>query len=378
MTPKEYGVPASALPEVLMKSGVLVTEDGRVLWSRNSDDQRAMASLTKIMTAVVAMESAELDEEVEITGATRQVAYASGLYPLGAKLPLSELLGAMLVSSSNDAAVAIAVHVAGSEKEFTRLMNAKAEELGLGGTRFSNAHGLDAKGHYSTAADLAVLARYAMSKPEFRRIVALDKTRVPRGSGTVTVENTNPLIGRYEGANGVKTGMTDDAGYSLAASAKREGTQLYAIVLGTGSDSQRFRDAQELFDWGFAHFREQRLVTAGTVVGEAVVTDYLDVTVPAAVSSETTLAVFDLAGPLERSVSVSTVRAPVEKGQRIGVATFTQRGQVVATVPLVAVHAVEAPGVFERIGIAVVRAWRKFTGAGNQASHPNRERAVSC
>lgn len=378
MTPKRYGVPASVLPDLSMKAGVLVTEDGRVLWSRKPDDRRAIASITKVMSAVVAMEHAELDEMVVIPPAAPQVAYASGFLRVGREVPLSELLTAMLVRSGNDAAVAVAVHVAGSEKEFVKLMNAKAEELGLENTRFATSHGLDADGQHSTANDVAILARYAMGKPEFRRIVGMRKARVPHGSGSLTVESTNLLLGRYEGAIGVKTGMTNRAGYSMVAAANRNGTTLYAVVLGTADESRRVADAQELLDWGFAHFREQSLASQGTVVGEATVTDYLDVSVPAAVSRDTTLAVFDLAGPLERSVSVSSVQAPVEQGDRVGVATFTQRGQVVATVPLVAGTAVESPSLFERIRIALVRTWRRLTASAADTSLAPNTAELSC
>lgn len=378
MTPKEYGLPVSALPDVSMKTGVLVTEDGRVLWSRKADDRRAIASVTKVMSAVVAMENAELADEVVIPAAAPQVAYASGFLQVGRRLPLSELLTAMLVRSGNDAAVAVAIHVAGSEKEFVKLMNAKADELGLEETRFVNSHGLDQTGQYSSADDVAVLSRYAMGKPEFRRIVGVEEAEVPHGSGMLTVENTNVLVGRYDGATGVKTGWTNDAGYCVVSSASRDGTTLYAVILGAASEAQRFDDARDLLDWGFAHFREQHLASEGTVVGEAVVTDYLDMTVPAAVSSDTTVAVFDLAGPLERTVSVSDVRAPVAQGDRVGVATFTQRGQVVATVPLVAGATVEAPGLFQRIGIAIVRAWRRLADNDKKVSLTVGRAGVSC
>ncbi len=130
-------------------------------------------------------------------------------------------------------------------------------------------------------------------------------------------------------------------------------------MLGTGGEKARFADARELLDWGYAHYRPQRLASAGTVLGVSPVTDYLDTGVGGEVSEDATMPVLDLAGTIKRSVTMAPVAAPVEKGQRVGVATFTQGGRVVATVPLVATEPVEAPGLFERAWIALVRLWRR-------------------
>lgn len=370
-TASELKVPAAAMPQVGMRAGVLATEDGRILWARNDDARRAMASITKIMTAVVALERSDLDSIVTVPASAKTVGESTSFLRVGEKLPLSELLEALLVKSGNDAAITIANHVAGDEPRFVRMMNAKAVELGLDNTHYVNSHGLDQRGQYSSAEDLAVLARYAMSKPEFRKIVSEKYAFVDRTTGDPQrIENTNLLLGNYAGAVGVKTGWTSDAGYSVIAAAKRGSTLLYAVVLGTPSENQRFVQARDLLDWGFAHFREQKVSSAGTVLGEAVVEDYLDMTVPAEVSKDTSVTVLDLAGPIDRSVTVSAVRAPVSKGDKLGVVTYTQRGRVLASVPLVSVKDVKKPNVFQRIGIAIVRAWRRFTGGPNAAALP--------
>jgi serine-type D-Ala-D-Ala carboxypeptidase (penicillin-binding protein 5/6) len=361
--PSKLGVPKPALPDVGMRAGILATSDGRALWDRHPKSRRAIASITKIMTAVVAMEHAEPDEIVTVGRESLRVGESTSFLRLGQKLKLSELLEALLIKSGNDAAVATAVHVAGSEEQFVKLMNRKATELGLTGTHFANAHGLDAPGHYSTARDLAVLSRYAMSKPEFRRIVKKKRARVGSGRGSIKIENTNLLLGNYAGANGIKTGFTNDAGHSVVASARRGDIELVAVVLGTGSDVKRIREARALLDFGFAHFRPQRLASAGTVIGEAPVADYLDVTVPAAIATDTVVSVLDFAGPITRTVSVAAVEAPVSAGDRVGVATFTQHGKVIATVALHATRGVRKPNLFQRIGILFARAWRGLVGA---------------
>lgn len=358
----ELGVPRSALPDVSMKAGVLVTDDGRVLWARRSQDRRAIASITKVMTAVVAIENSEPHELVRIPRAAAEVGESTSYLKAGERLPMSELLEALLVPSGNDAAIAIATHVSGTEDAFVELMNQKAVQLGLTRTHFENAHGLDESGHYSTATDVSILVRYAMTKPEFRRVVRQKTAVIGTGGRADKVESTDMLLGNYPGANGVKTGWTSDAGFSVASSAERERIELKAIVLGTSSDLRRFKEARELLDFGFAHFRWQQLATQGSVIGEAVVTDYLDVRVPAAVSKDCSVTVFDIAGPISRSVKMVAVPAPVKAGQRVGVATFTQAGDVIATVPLVAVKDVPVPTPLQRIGIALVRAWRGLTG----------------
>lgn len=366
----EVGVPKAAMPDVQMKAGALVTEDGRVLWSRNADDKRAVASLTKIMTAVVALENSTPDEIVTVPRASAGVGESTSFLRVGEKLPMSEMLEALLVKSGNDAAFTVAAHVAGGEEEFARLMNEKARELGLTGTTFKNSHGLDATGHRSTAADLAVLARYAMTKPAFREVVGQKTARIGSGARAEKVQNTNLLIGNYDGANGVKTGWTGDAGYCVVVSSRRGDIELYAVVLGAPGELQRFRDAKTLLDFGFAHYRPQRIASSGTVIGEAPVAEYIDRAAPAAVSQDTTVSVFDLAGPITRTVSVARVQAPVDAGQRVGVARFTQNGTLVASVPLVATVAVPDPSPLQRVGIALTRAWLRLSGAADDDRGP--------
>jgi D-alanyl-D-alanine carboxypeptidase (penicillin-binding protein 5/6) len=321
-----------------------------------------MASITKIMTAVVAMERSDPDEIVTVTRESLRVGESSSFLRLGQKLKMSELLEALLIKSGNDAAVAIAVAVGGSEDGFVALMNKKAAALGLDRTHFENAHGLDARGHYSCARDLAVLSRYAMSKPEFRAIVKKKRARIGSGSRTTKVESTNLLIGNYSGANGVKTGFTSKAGYCVIASANRDDIELQAVVLGTNGELARFREARELLDFGFAHYRPQRLASAGSVIGEAPVADYLDLAVPAAVSRDATVPVLDFAGPIHRTLSMAVVDAPVHIGDKVGVASFTQQGEVIATLSLVATKDVKKPWIFQRVGIGFIRVWRSLTG----------------
>jgi D-alanyl-D-alanine carboxypeptidase (penicillin-binding protein 5/6) len=370
MAASKRGLSASALPDVTMRAGALVDGDGRVLWSRRETERRSMASITKVMTAVVALEHGDPNAMVTIPKASIQVGESTAFLRPGEKLPMDQVLQALLVKSGNDAAVALALNVAGSEDAFVKLMNEKAVELGLKDTHFANTHGLDAPGHYTTAADLAVLGRYAMTNPKFREIVGMKSVVIGSGKRKETLQSTDLLLGNYNGAMGIKTGFTDKAGYSVLSAAQRDGLMLYAVVLGTGSELQRFREARELLDWGFAHYRPQLLATAGTVVAEATVSDYLDRRVPAAISRDETVSVLDVSGPIVRTVTVSAMPAPVKRGQTVGVATFTQAGQMIARVPLVATQDVKRPNPFERLWIAAVRAWRKIVAPSQPPATP--------
>ncbi len=357
-TVSSLGSAKQAAPDVAMKAGLLVDGDGRVLWARDADSRRAMASLTKVMTAVVAMEHAELTDEVEVTSAATRVGESTSFLRAGDRFTMNEMLEALLVKSGNDAAVAIGLHISGSDAAFVDLMNAKATELGMTQTHFTNSHGLDAKDHRTSARDLATLARYAMSKPTFRSIVGMKTVTIGTGKRKETLPNTNILIGNYDGISGIKTGYTSDAGYCVVNSASRNDVELYAVVLATASETARFRDSRDLLDWGFAHYRPQSLATSGTVLAEAPVSDYLDVVVPAVVSQDSTIPVLDINGPITRTVTVSAVAAPVKAGQRVGVAKFTQKGRLIASLPLVSAVDVRKPNPLHRAWIGIVRAWR--------------------
>jgi len=321
-----------------------------------------MASLTKIMTAVVALEHSSLSDVVTVPRQAAIVGQSSAGLVAGEKLTMFELIEALLVKSGNDAAVTIAEHIGGSQPGFVAMMNRKASDLGLTNTHYANPHGLDASGHYTTADDLAVLTRYAMTKPAFRDVVRRSSVTIGTGKRRTKLQSTDELLGIYAGAMGVKTGNTNGAGYSVVSAAERGGVTLFAVVMGTKSDRERFIDAKALLDWGFGHYRPMRVADKGTVVAEATVSDYLDVTVPLAFSQDTTLAVLDVDGPIKRSVSVAPVRAPVNAGQTVGVATFRQGQRVIATIPLVATHRVKAPNLFEVAWIAVVRVWERVFG----------------
>jgi D-alanyl-D-alanine carboxypeptidase len=256
---------AAEPPDVSAVTWILYDDTfGRVLASDSPDARRAIASTTKIMTALVALQEADLDDLVLISEEADAVGESEiGLVP-GELWRLQDLLTALMIRSANDAAVAIAEHVGGSVEGFAELMNIEVRRLGLENTQFVNPHGLDEPGHYSSAADLLVIARRAMENPFFARTVQTEAARMPDdpdGRERVALA-TNALLETYPGAIGVKTGFTDNAQLTLVAAAERNDRRLYAVVLGS---EDHFADAAALLDYGFEEFGVVQLVAAGDV-----------------------------------------------------------------------------------------------------------------
>ncbi len=257
LPPPVEAFPVPAPPEVTARSWILYDDTyGITLAEYEADAERPMASTTKIMTALVALDRADPEDLVTVSAEAAAVGESEIGLVAGEKFLLRTLLVAMLVRSANDAAVAIAEYAGGSVEGFVALMNAKAEELGLEHTRFANPHGLDARGHYSSARDLLTMARVAMADPEFARAVRTRKVSLrPAPDGTERfADATNLLLSTYPGAIGVKTGYTGQAGLVLVAAAERDGRRLYAVVMGSEGPGAHFADASALLDYGFDLF----------------------------------------------------------------------------------------------------------------------------
>ncbi len=255
-------------PDISAKAAALIdVTSGRLLYSLNGDTPMRIASLTKIMTAIVAIEHGRLEDTVKVSARAASREGSSIYLRAGDEVSLETLLYGLMLRSGNDAATAIAEHVGGSEEGFVFLMNRKAEEIGLAYTQFRNPHGLDQDGHYSTANDLAKLTAYALKNPVFRQIVATKVKTAPNPNGEWDYRfvNKNKMLFEYEGADGVKTGYTKLASRCLVSSATRNGQQLAAVTLNDGND---WSDHRKLLDYGFARFPLQEVVAAGQRVAD--------------------------------------------------------------------------------------------------------------
>lgn len=306
----------------------------RVLWGRRETVGLPMASTTKIMTALLALEAGALDDTLEVSRTAAQTGGAGLGLRMGQRLPLRSVLAGLVLRSGNDAAAAVAEHVAGSQEAFVARMNARARELGLTDTHFVNASGLtDDRAHRASPLDLARLTEVAMAHPDFARWAGARRLTVP---GLPPMENRNELIGRYPGADGVKTGYLAHAGYALVASATRDGLSLYAVVLGS-QDS--FVDAARLLDWAFARHRLARPAHAGVTVG---VYRWADAETGLTASHGAAAAVRRDAEVRWRLRLQPLAPRPVDTGESLGVAELLEDGAVVAATPLVAAVAVPA------------------------------------
>jgi len=249
-------LPVSAegvFPSVSAKSAILIDADsGRVMFEKNAELRLPMASTTKIMTALVALERGDPDETVKIMPEAVGVEGSSIYLTLGEELTLRELLYALLLASANDAATAIAVHISGSVDAFAELMNEKASALGLFDTHFKNPHGLDAEGHFTTAHDLAKITAAALKNRTFAEIVSTYKYNIGGKDGSRRyLVNHNKLLRQYDGCIGVKTGYTKADGRCLVSAARRDGMTLIAVTLSAPDD---WRDHTSMLDYGFKYY----------------------------------------------------------------------------------------------------------------------------
>ena len=302
------------------RSAILIdAETGRVLVEENAFEKLPMASTTKIMTAIVALENGNVDDTVVVGQNASGVEGSSIWLSVGEKMTLSDMLFGLMLASGNDAAVAIAEHIGGSVESFVEMMNEKAREIGAYNTQFVNPNGLPADGHYTTAYDLALISAYAMQNAYFREIVKTEYKTIPweGHEWDRVVKNKNKILWNYDGGNGIKTGYTQAAGRCLCAAAERDGMQLISVVLNA---PDMFGDTMALLDQGFEEYQRYRVIEAGTYMGDVAVEkgteEYFSVYTQQDVYYPLTE---DEISQLEKRLYVvDKLEAPVYAGQKVG------------------------------------------------------------
>lgn len=254
VTDAETSISVSAEHAVLLDA-----KSGRVLYEKNAYESSLIASTTKIMTAIIAIESGKLSEEVKVSERAIRTEGSSIYLTKGEKIPLIDLVYGLMLRSGNDSAVAIAEHVGGSVEGFTYMMNQKARWLGMNDSHFENPHGLDGESHYSSAYDLAVLMAYAMKSETFREVTGSETYKSDNRS--YSWKNKNKLLTRlYDPTTGGKTGFTKKAGRTLVTSAEKDGMELVAVTLNAPDDWQ---DHQRMYEYGFDHYETYQLQEEG-------------------------------------------------------------------------------------------------------------------
>jgi len=368
--PYEPAAAAATAPESGQADPVKITSpsavlmeplSGRVIYQKNAHERRNPASVTKIMTLIIAFDAlregkVSLKDPVTISEEAKRQPGTTIFADVGETFSLEELLLSVAVGSANDAAVAVAEHVAGSVEAFVALMNAKAKELGMNDTHFVNPTGLSAEGHYSTAYDIALMSRYAvLHYPELVKLTAIygAELNVPwrKNGPKFQLWNNNKLLTWYPGADGLKTGWTQAAGYCLAATAVQNGTRMIAVVMGAESAKQRNIEVARLLDYGFANYTSVEIAPPGKKFGpgrvargsvaaiEPVPRDAFGVSVPKGSQDRVK---WEVRLPKQ-------VAAPIAQGQAVGEIVATLDGQEVGRMALVAPEAVGKANLWQSV-----------------------------
>jgi serine-type D-Ala-D-Ala carboxypeptidase (penicillin-binding protein 5/6) len=340
--------PAHAVPSGVDARAYLVVDGstGEVIAGKAAGRRVPIASITKLMTVLVALERARLDEVTTVQAdATTTGGSVIGLRP-GERISVRDLVTAALIHSANDAAAAVADHVAGSEQRFVSLMNARAKELGLRDTHFVRPDGLDAAGHYSSARDVTTLARFAMQKPFLRTTVRRAEATIAGGRSLYV---WNDLLRTFPGLIGVKTGHTSDAGWCQVAAAQGRGFTIYATLLGGPSRDERNEDLSRLLRFGLSRYRVASVISPDRIYAEAE-TQWGRAHVQLVAKQPARRAARLGTTLVERVVAPKVVSLPVRKGEPLGEVRVYRGPRLVARSPLVARAAVSRPGWAAKVG----------------------------
>lgn len=357
--------PALAAPGVSAKAAIVIDGiTGQVLYSKNIHDQLPQASTTKMMAAIVALERGRLDDIVQISKKSADTNGSSMYLEAGEKLTFEQLLYGMMLVSGNDATNAVAEYISGDADTFVELMNQKAKELGLKNTHYMNPHGLPVANHYSSAYDLAQIARYALANPRFAEIAATKTMEMP-GNKRIAhrmLVNHNKLLRYFPGAWGGKTGYTSVAGKCFVGSAKREGRYVIEAIL---SDAQCWADAENLLNFGLSSFTSEPVAAAGQTIATVPVSGGRMGSVRAVLQDAITLSVPKGGDKPEVKTTfrvTTKASAPVRAGQLLGRYELRDGERLVAEAPLVAAEAIAvAPPIWGELG--AVFAWFLKGGA---------------
>lgn len=340
---------------------------GKVLASKNADMRRAPASLTKIMTMYLTAEALangriKLDDKVLVSKKAWSTGGSRMFLQLGQEVPVSEIIQGITIDSGNDATVAMAEHIGGSEDTFSSMMNETAQRLGMTNTHYTDSNGLPHPEHYSTPMDLAILARHLITDyPQYYEGTDWFSKKEFTYNG-IRQFNRNRLLWRYPGADGLKTGHTDEAGYCLVASAKKDGMRLISVVMGAPSDSARADDTQSLLTYGFRFFKTYKVYAANQAIATPRVWKGVNKTTPAGVLKDLYITVPD--GEYKSLQATTTmnkvVEAPVKKGAQLGELVIRYRDTIVTQAPIVALVDNPEGGIMTRLTDAISRSYHSW------------------
>lgn len=333
-----YLVKAETLA-VNAKSAIMIEEStGQVLFENNADEKRAPASMTKVMTLLLIMEHVEngkikLTDMVPISENASSMGGSQVFLEAGTEMTVDELIKAICIASGNDAAVAMAEYIAGSEENFVKMMNNRAKELGMNNTNYQNPHGLDSENHYTSARDMAVVAKELVKHQKILEYSSTYEEYLKKPDGTSTwMVNTNKLIRYYSGLDGLKTGFTETAGYCLTATALKNDMRLITVVMGEESSEVRNKETVELLNYGFANYKKNTIVTTKTNLGTIQIKngkkEYVNIKLKedaADLTSNQSESKYD------QKINLKEVKAPLKIGEVVGTLDLYKDGKKINT-----------------------------------------------
>ena len=378
------GIAAEDLPDIDASNAFVMGKNGTVYYARSADEQAKIASITKVMTAILAVENCKMDEKITVSNAAATVGNSTAGLLEGDELTVEQALRGLMIPSGNDAAIALAEHVGkkldpktkDAVATFVKAMNEQAKKLGCTGTLFENPHGLDfdewAGDMHSTAHDVALMMQEAMKDDTIREVMAskdpwIEVTGADGSDHSHSMETHNVLLDQ-DGNIGGKTGTTDDAGYCFASAYNRDGDEIYTVVLNSSTTDQRFADTATLASWYYDHKvtveianTQKKTANGNPLMARVSQTDWTDKTIDATLADPTAQAtVFSLAGEVTEKVSYDDLSGTVHVGDKVGSVTLKQDGTKIAVMDLVADEEGTGPNPIEWLLVKLDRLGRRI------------------
>lgn len=378
------GIAAEDLPDIDASNAFVMGKNGTVYYARSADEQVKIASITKVMTAILAVENCKMDEKITVSNAAATVGNSTAGLLEGDELAVEQALRGLMIPSGNDAAIALAEHVGkkldpktkDAVATFVKAMNEQAKKLGCTGTLFENPHGLDfdewAGDMHSTAHDVALMMQEAMKDDTIREVMAskdpwIEVTGADGSDHSHSMETHNVLLDQ-DGNIGGKTGTTDDAGYCFASAYNRDGDEIYTVVLNSSTTDQRFADTATLASWYYDHKvtvdianTQKKTANGNPLMARVSQTDWTDKTIDATLADPTAQAtVFSLAGEVTEKVSYDDLSGTVHVGDKVGSVTLKQDGTKIAVMDLVADEEGTGPNPIEWLLVKLDRLGRRI------------------
>ncbi len=378
------GIAAEDLPDIDASNAFVMGKNGTVYYARSADEQVKIASITKVMTAILAVENCKMDEKISVSNAAATVGNSTAGLLEGDELTVEQALRGLMIPSGNDAAIALAEHVGkkldpktkDAVATFVKAMNEQAKKLGCTGTLFENPHGLDfdewAGDMHSTAHDVALMMQEAMKDDTIREVMAskdpwIEVTGADGSDHSHSMDTHNVLLGQ-DGNIGGKTGTTDDAGYCFASAYNRDGDEIYTVVLNSSTTDQRFADTATLASWYYDHKvtveianTQKKTANGNPLMARVSQTDWTDKTIDATLADPTAQAtVFSLAGEVTEKVSYDDLSGTVHVGDKVGSVTLKQDGTKIAVMDLVADEEGTGPNPIEWLLVKLDRLGRRI------------------